>query len=152
MRTRFPLLLALAVICLVTTASATGTVTRTVTPTANIAGQATGQLVTVTWTSSAGGAVTGNAFSIAGQLYQVKVVPDGGATQPTDLFDLTIVDADAASLLVIDSVDYGANLSNAAPKVITIDPPIGVYGSTTLDVRIANAGDAKGGKVLLYFH
>lgn len=106
---------------------------------------------TIVWTSTAGGAVSGNAFSVnRGEILQVKFVPDGGGTQPTDLYDITLVDA--------ASVDYlagvGANLSNATstvtvPKVNSSFRPF-VDGTFTLDLVVANAGSAKAGTVILW--
>ena len=152
MRLRLSLALLLA-LCLIVPLSATGTVV--VTTAENVPGTV---IYSVAWTSAVGGAVTGNVSSgwgltsglvypIRGKLTQVKFIPNTGVTQPTDAYDVTIVDSDGASLLVIDAVDYGANLSNAAPKIGVFSPPIYLDGSKTLDVRVANAGDAKTGIV-----
>jgi hypothetical protein len=143
----------LALVVMVTAVTASGTVT--VTTAENIPGT---MIYTVAWTSDAAGAVTGNPSSgwelksgpIRGRLTQVKYTPSSGATQPTDLYDATIVDSDGASLLVIDGVDYGANLSNATPKIIRYSSPVYLDGSKTLDVRLANAGNAKVGTVQLW--
>lgn len=100
------------------------------------------QTCTVTLTSTAGGAVSGNAFTtdfVRGKVRQVKVVPDAGGTQPTDLFDLTILDADGADILGGD----GANLSNGAAVYLLSDPPVWLTSSTSLDFVLANAGSAK---------
>jgi hypothetical protein len=99
----------------------------------------------IAWVSTAGGAVSANTFSVKGRVLQVKVLPDSGGTQPTDLYDLTIVDADSVD--VINGA--GANLSNATGKYIQLDPPL-ILDGTTLDVVIANAGNAKGGTVEIF--
>lgn len=109
------------------------------------------QRLTLAWVSTAGGAVSANAFAVPrGEILQVKFVPDGGGTQPSDLYDVTLVDA--------ASIDYlgggGANLSNATataivPKFSTSHRPF-VDGTVTLDLVIANAGAAKGGTVILW--
>ena len=127
-------------------ARAVGTVTIT---TADVGGGVT--RYTVAWVSNGSGAVSANAFNVArGEILQVKFAPDGGGTQPTDLYDVTLVDA--------ASVDYlagtGANLSNAtatitAPKVNSSFRPF-VDGTATLDLVVANAGSAKGGTVILW--
>lgn len=100
------------------------------------------------WTSTAGGAVSGNAFAIrAGYLESIRFVP--GTTTPSDLYDVTLVDSDGT----VSSGDLlsgtGADRSNATSSVLTFDPPIFMDGTRTLDVVIANAGNAKTGRVVI---
>lgn len=102
---------------------------------------------TVAWTSSAAGAVSGNAFAVKkGLLLQVKFVPGTAGTQPTDLYDVTLVDTDSVDLLN----SQGANLSNSTSKRLLWDPPLFNDATQNLDVVVANAGNAKTGTVLLY--
>jgi hypothetical protein len=79
-------------------------------------------------------------------------VPDGGGTQPSDLYDVTLVDTNAIDVIA----GVGANLSNATS---TLKVPS--FGTTTLyryyhdgtqqlDLVVANAGAAKGGTVVLW--
>jgi hypothetical protein len=101
----------------------------------------------IVWTSTAGGAVSGNAFStVRGKLLSVKFVPNTGATQPTNLYDATLVDG--------NSIDYldgeGANLSNATGLILSFNPPIYLDGTTTMDLVIAAAGDSKTGIVYVW--
>jgi hypothetical protein len=109
------------------------------------------QRVTLTWTSTAGGAVSGNPFSVpTGQLVQVKFVPGAGGTQPTDLYDVTLVDGDGVDVLA----GLGANLSQStasivAPRASTNAAPF-LIDATTLDLVVANAGSAKSGTVTLW--
>lgn len=143
---RFCLTLVIALAAFAVPTRAAGTVTVT---TADVGGGIT--RYTIAWVSTAGGAVSGNAFSVnRGEILQVKFVPDSGGTQPTDLYDVTLVDA--------ASVDYlagvGANLSNStstitAPKVNSSFRPF-VDGTATLDLVVAAAGSAKGGTVVLW--
>ena len=105
---------------------------------------------TIAWTSSAGGVVSANSFSIRrGTITQVKFVPGSGGAQPSDLYDVTLVDADGLDLLG----GLGANLSNAAPVGVT-DLHISVVSPTatnlTLDLQVANAGSTKSGTVYLW--
>jgi hypothetical protein len=103
----------------------------------------------VAWVSSAGGAVSGNAVSVAaGELMQVGFIPDAGGTQPTDLYDVVVNDAN--SLDVLNGA--GANLSNSTASVV-----VPVIGSTTfrrtleagsLTPGISNAGASKGGTLV----
>lgn len=98
---------------------------------------------TLSWTSTAGGAVSGNTFTMPhGRLLNVKFIPGSGGTQPTDLYDVTFVDT--------NSIDYlsgtGANLSNATSTLRQWDPPL-QYAGETMDLVVANAGDSKTGTV-----
>lgn len=101
------------------------------------------------WLSTAGGAVSANPFSVkAGALIQLKFVPDGGGTQPTDLYDITLLDTDSVDVIG----GAGANLSNSVSSVK--NALLGdVYfhdGQQQLDLVVANAGNAKGGIVYLW--
>lgn len=125
--------------------TATGTVT--VTSTLDLGNVAR---YTLAWTSTAGGAVSGNALTLAGRLVQIKFVPNTSTTQPTDLYDVTLVDSDGLDVLTIDGVSYGANLSNATPKLVSFTAPIVLASGSTLDLTIANAGNAKTGTVILW--
>lgn len=98
------------------------------------------------WTSSAGGAVSGNNFSITpGFLQSIRFIP--GSTTPSDLYDATLIDNDGA----VNSGDLlsgaGADLSNTLAVLKTFDPPLFEDGTRTLDLVIANAGATKTGSV-----
>src|SRR5215468_12578861 len=67
---------------------------------------------TVAWTASAGGAVSGTTFDVkAGRLVEVRQLPSSGPTQPSNLYDVTVLDGNSVDVLV----GGGANLSNSAP-------------------------------------
>jgi hypothetical protein len=101
---------------------------------------------TVTWTSSAGGAVSGNPVTLkAGHITQVELVPGSAGTQPTDLYDVLLNNANAVDFLI----GGGANLSNATPKLLQINPPLYHNGSATFDLVISNAGNAKTGTIVI---
>lgn len=110
---------------------------------------------TMAWVSSAGGAVAENAVALPrGHIHQVKFVPDGGGTQPTDLYDVTLVDAISGGADFLTGI--GANLSNASRKIGV--PQVG-DGTTALQrvfveagnyyPTVANAGAAKGGTIIV---
>lgn len=109
------------------------------------------QKLTLSWTSS-GGAVSGNTFTPpGGELLQVKFIPGANSAQPTDLYDMTLVDSDGVDYLA----GLGANLSNAAasvvvPRASTSAARFYLDGSSTLDLVVANAGNAKSGTVILW--
>lgn len=99
---------------------------------------------TIAWTSSAGGAVSGNAFTVKpGKLYSVRFIP--GTPTPSDLYDVTITDSVLADFLS----GQGANLSASAASQLLWSPGIFQSGVATLDIVVANAGNAKSGTVVL---
>jgi hypothetical protein len=101
------------------------------------------------WLSDASGNVNTNPFSVKpGVLMQLKFVPNGGGTVPTDLYDITLSDTDAVDVIG----GAGANLSATAGVVK--NALLGdVYfhdGQQQLDLVVTNAGNAKGGTVYLW--
>lgn len=114
------------------------------------------------WTSDAAGAVSGNAQALpAGTIAAVEFIPDGGGTQPTDLYDVTFTDARGVNMFDdgTGSASIGANLSNvnATYKVPFVGGGAVTYVRRWLtggnyDLVVANAGNAKGGIVNVYLH
>lgn len=101
----------------------------------------------IAWTSSGAGAVSGNAFStVRGKLLSVKFVPNTGGTQPDDLYDVTLVDADGIDLLNA----VGANLSHDLGAYVLFGPAIYLDGTQTMDLVVANAGASKTGVVYVW--
>lgn len=102
---------------------------------------------TVAWVSDASGNANGTTFVPArGKLLEVHFIPDGSTTQPTDLYDVVVNDVNSVDI----SIGGGANLSNAATKILQLYPPIVVNGVSTYAVQVSNAGNAKGGTVVFY--
>jgi hypothetical protein len=103
--------------------------------------------IAIVWTSTAGGAVSGNPFALRrGSLVQIQFVPDAGGTQPTDQYDVTLVDAYNVDLLN----GQGQNLSNASASILQWNPQMVSDSTATLDLVVANAGNAKAGTVYLW--
>ncbi len=109
----------------------------------------------VAWVCDASGAVSGLSFGLAGTIAKVQFKPDAGGTQPTDQYDMTIMDAAGVDILA----GQGANLSNTTATSIVPGVPLkdGTTTSTTLCVvadaltpSITNAGNAKGGTIIFY--
>lgn len=104
----------------------------------------------IAWLSTAGGAVSANTFGVrAGELLQVAYIPDGGGTAPTDLYDVTMTDANGVDVLT----GTGANLSGTLASVVT--PAVSTSFRRYLEAGlltpvVANAGSAKGGTIVLY--
>ena len=103
--------------------------------------------VTFAWVSDAGGAADGvTPKEYTGEILRVLEIPDGGGTQPTDLYDVLVKDADGADVLI----GHGANVSNAANDDKVAADKLGVVASSVLTLAVTNAGNAKGGKTILY--
>jgi hypothetical protein len=101
------------------------------------------------WTSDAAGAVSGTTFGVkAGVLLQMEHVPGSAGDQPTDAYDVTILDTGSVDVLA----GTGANLSNSTGAAVV--PVISTYFRRTLDagdleLRVANAGNVKKGTISL---
>lgn len=108
--------------------------------------------VRLAWTSDAAGAVSGTTVDAVGEIHRVTFVPGTGGSQPTDLYDATLLDEDGLDVLA----GKGANLSNATKTQIcpfigdgtVTDKPVAVCG--TLELQVAAAGNVKSGTVVLY--
>lgn len=99
-----------------------------------------------TWLSDASGDVKETALVVdPGAFVQVEVYPDAGGTQPTDAFDVTLLNELGADLITGE----GSNLSNAGPTLVKSAGYAHPGGS--LYPTIANAGDSKGGRIRLIF-
>ena len=114
--------------------------------------------VTLAWTSSAGGAVSGNPTDyISGELVRVVFVPGTAGAQPTNAYDVTLVisGGDGIDLLA----GQGSNLANNANTHVKPGVPMkdgtttttaGICVDDKLELVVANAGDTKSGQVILY--
>ncbi len=105
---------------------------------------------TIAWTSDAVGNVSSNANELRhiqrGYLRQVKIVPGSGATQPTSLYDVTLLDSNGIDWLTT----AGADQSNTVGEIIPLNPALYHDALTPLDLVIANAGINKTGTVSIW--
>lgn len=100
----------------------------------------------IAWVSDGTGVVSATAFSVKrGRLVAIKYFPGAGGVQPTDLYDMTILDADNFDVLAND----GQNLSNVNAKLTSPAAPFFLEGGN-LTPTIAAAGVSKQGTVNLY--
>jgi hypothetical protein len=99
------------------------------------------------WLSTDTGAVV-SASTVAydGLLERVVFDPDAAGTQPTDQYDVTITDPDGNDVLA----GLGANLTNASTVVKTHADGLTAVGGQILTLNVTNAGNAKGGLVIVY--
>lgn len=114
------------------------------------------QRISLDWQSASDGSVTYSLpVNLFGEIVRVSFVPDTGATQPTNLYDVTITDANSIDVLA----GQGANLANNANT--NVCPGVPLKDGTTTSVRpmvvagaltlnITNAGDTKGGIIVLH--
>jgi hypothetical protein len=110
----------------------------------------TARVVQLAWTSDSAGAVSGNTpASVSGQLFQVRFVPGAGGSQPSDQYDVQLLDRYGVDVLATDGTSAGTNLSNAQGSIVLVDPPI-FLDNDRIALVVANAGNAKTGRVLLY--
>lgn len=106
------------------------------------------------WLSDASGDVSGtDTDTVTGQILRVVFIPDSGGTQPTNLYDVVLNDADSLDVLAA----LGANLSNTTSTQVVPVVTNGTAGNmapmvvdSVLSLVVSNAGNAKGGKVILY--
>lgn len=116
------------------------------------------KVITMDWTSHTDGTITGTTPTkkINGQIVKVEFDPDSGATQPSDNYDLTVVDENNYDILA----GQGANLSqtNTTAVVPGVSFKDGVttsifpqYISSTLQLVGANCGASKGGIVKIFY-
>ena len=134
------LVLAVAALLATTPSYAAGTVTVSETTLGSI------KLVKFTWTSSAGGAADGaTTLTYDGGIQRIVTVPDGGGTQPTDLYDITLLDGNSVDVLVAN----GANRSNTTTEQVP-GSALGITVASALTLHVTNAGASKGGVVYVY--
>ena len=124
-----------------------GTVTYTISKTRTV------RKVKLAWVSSAGGAADYVSDYLSGQILRVVFKPDSGGTQPSDLYDVTLKDDEGQDVLQ----GLGANLSNTTVKEIVPVVTNGTAGNMapvaiddTLTLAVTNAGNAKGGQIIIW--
>jgi len=99
------------------------------------------------WESAADGTATSTTTNkFTGVVERVVQIPDGGVTQPTDLYDVVVNDSDGSDILH----GLGANLSNAANTYKSTKDGLGTVVLSTLSLSVSNAGATKGGKTIIY--
>ena len=82
-----------------------------------------------------------------GVIERAVFIPDGGGTAPTDLYDVTVTDPDGVDVLAA----LGANLSGTLTVVKKHSDGLTAFAGQKLTLNVTNAGNAKGGVVILYY-
>lgn len=106
-------------------------------------------------TTNGAGVITGSPGRITGLLLRVVFIPGTGGVQPSDAYDMVMLDSNGFDILA----GLGANLSqtNTTSKVPGNAMTDGTTVSTApialndiLELQVSNAGNAKQGTVVLY--
>lgn len=109
-----------------------------------------GQKIVIDWTSDASGDVNGTSIQLYGFLVKVITNPSGSAA-PTDNYDFYLTDPEDSALDLMGNACENRDTANTEQVYPVISgaatPPYanGVYG-----IKIANAGNAKQGRVILF--
>lgn len=99
------------------------------------------------WLSATGGAVSSaTTLQYTGIIVKAIFKSDPSTTDPTDLYDVTILDSDGFDVLI----GGGANITKATTVQKTNSDASMFVVNSTLTLTIAAAGDVKGGEVYLY--
>lgn len=110
--------------------------------------------IAVSWTSDAAG-VASESIAIDGVILRVQFVPAGGGSQPTSLYDVTLLDEGGQDVLA----GQGANLSNSVATSVCPGVPFKDGTTTSLvpvavaeivTLNISGAGNTKSGSVNIY--
>lgn len=99
------------------------------------------------WLSDASGDASGTTINVFGYVRRITIIPDGGGTAPTSNYDLVINDANSVDVAVAAGANLSATVTTSTQPEIGNDNPA-VVGS--LELVVSNAGNAKGGNVVLY--
>ena len=101
----------------------------------------------MSWTCDASGAVSGTltASVYSGELRRLVTVPAAAGSAPTDNYDVTVLDEDGTDVLM----GAGADRDTANTEQV-LASSLGIVANDKLELRVANAGNAKSGTVYLY--
>ena len=113
-----------------------------------------------TWVSDASGDVSGTNVTdpvsgkdilVHGTPLAVVFIPDTGGTTPADQYDVTILDADGADILRGQGADRAQTYSDTTEQLTYGDATEPRTFDSILSLVVANAGNAKGGQIVMYF-
>lgn len=107
------------------------------------------------WVSAADGTATGQTdFVVNGEILKIVTNPD--AVAPTDNYDLTLIDDDG--LDVAEGLIANRDTANSEEVVPVIETTVNAhtYGSpvfvdSALTLNVTNAGNAKAGRVRVFY-
>lgn len=105
--------------------------------------------VLFTWVSDASGNADGaTTGTYSGEIVRAVHIPDTAGTAPTDLYDVVLNDDDGADVLH----GTGANvpIASLSTNKAREKDGLGAVHNSLLTLHVTNAGNAKGGKVVVY--
>jgi hypothetical protein len=98
------------------------------------------------WVSAADGTASGTTSGVyTGEIIRLVTIPAAAGSAPTALYDIVVNDEDTADVLM----GAGANRSATATEQV-LKTSLGCMANDKLALAITNAGDTKGGTVILY--
>lgn len=98
------------------------------------------------WVSAADGSANGTtANEYSGEIIRLVTVPAAATAAPSDNYDVVINDQDTTDVLM----GAGANRDTATTEQV-LGTSLGCVANDKLSLSIANAGDSKGGTVIVY--
>ena len=103
------------------------------------------QIITFTWTSTAGGAVSHEVLADNPHGFYCQCDTNPGAAAPTADYDIEFLNEDGADMFTETLHDR----HTTASEVVTLSAPVACNGTPTFTV--ANAGNAKSGVAKFYF-
>jgi hypothetical protein len=95
--------------------------------------------------STTAGEIPTTTFTHSGELIRLITKPGTAGDAPTDNYDVTILDSDGYDVLM----GAGADRDTANTEQV-LKTSLGICQNTTLSLRIAAAGNAKKGTVIIY--
>ena len=106
-----------------------------------------------TWVSDGSGDASGTDTEkiVLGTPMAVVFIPDTGGTTPADQYDVTILDADGADILRGQGADRAQTYSDTTEQLTYGDATEPRTFDSILSLVVANAGNAKGGQIVMYF-
>jgi hypothetical protein len=95
--------------------------------------------------SAGDGSASGETtLTYSGEILRMAIVPGSGATQPSNDFDLEVLDEDDLDIVA----GQGANLSNAAAT--TVVASMGAVANDKMTFSLTNMGGSKTADIYLY--
>lgn len=102
--------------------------------------------VKAVWVSAADGTASGTTtLPYTGEIVRLVTIPAAAGSAPTALYDVVVNDEDGADVLM----GAGANRSASATEQV-LASSLGCVANDVLAFAVTNAGDTKGGTIILY--
>lgn len=98
------------------------------------------------WVSAADGSASGaTTEEYSGEIIRLVTIPAAATAAPTDNYDVIVKDGDNTDVLM----GAGANRDTATTEQV-LGSSLGCVANDKLTLAVTNAGDTKGGTVIVY--